>query len=389
MCNGAGACRFWASGTQCAAGTCVGSTLTPQRTCDGAGVCGTVTSTLCDPYQCGSATACKTTCTSTAADCVSPNSCVVATMSCGKLPNGAACTAPAMCNSGFCAHGVCCSTACNTGICSSCALPGSLGVCSSVPAGQDPLNQCTDNGAASCGTDGSCNGSGGCRNYGAGTQCAAATCTGSTLTSARTCNGTGTCQPATTSSCMAYACGTGACRTTCTTNADCSGAPYVCVGTTCSSATNITVRLFGSASNPDWIYTTLQITNNGTTAIPLSDLTLRYWYSYDTTPIVAEADMCTYTHTPPAQCNNIIRTWVAVSPAKTNADRYYQIGFTAAAGNLNQGATAEFGLGWHKNDWSDFTQTNDYSYNAVTSFTTTTRVTAYRVGVLVYGTEPP
>ena len=29
MCNGAGACRFWASGTQCVAGTCVGSTLTP------------------------------------------------------------------------------------------------------------------------------------------------------------------------------------------------------------------------------------------------------------------------------------------------------------------------------------------------------------------------
>jgi len=158
---------------------------------------------------------------------------------------------------------------------------------------------------------------------------------------------------------------------------------------TCSSATNITVRLFGSASNPDWIYTTLQITNNGTTSIPLSDLTLRYWYSYDTTPIVAEADMCTYTQTPPAQCNNIIRTWVAVSPARTNADRYFQIGFAAAAGSLNPGATAEFGLGWHKNDWSDFTQTNDYSYNAATAFATTTRVTVYRVGVLVYGTEPP
>ncbi len=30
MCNGSGACRFWAAGTQCAPGTCVGSTLTPR-----------------------------------------------------------------------------------------------------------------------------------------------------------------------------------------------------------------------------------------------------------------------------------------------------------------------------------------------------------------------
>ena len=44
-------------------GSCTGSTLIPARTCDGAGACRTVTSTLCDPYQCASATACKTTCT--------------------------------------------------------------------------------------------------------------------------------------------------------------------------------------------------------------------------------------------------------------------------------------------------------------------------------------
>jgi hypothetical protein len=217
-------------------------------------------------------------------------------MSCGKLPNGAACTAANQCNSNFCEQGVCCSTAC-TGTCTSCALAGSPGVCSSVPAGQDPLNQCTDNLAATCGTDGSCNGSGGCRMYGAGTQCAAATCTGSTLTSARTCNGTGTCQAATTSSCMAYACGTGACKTSCTTAADCSGAPYTCVGTTCSNATNLTVRLKAVVTTPSatWITQTFSITNNGTTAIPLSDLTVRYWYTYDTTPIVSQTAACDYT----------------------------------------------------------------------------------------------
>ena len=78
-----------------------------------------------------------------------------------------------------------------------------------------------------------------------------------------------------------------------------------------------------------------------------------------------------------------------INPAKTMADAYLQIGFAAAAGNLNAGATAEFGLGWHKNDWTNFTLSNDYSYNGATAFTTTTKITVYRVGVLVYGTEPP
>ena len=69
------------------------------------------------------------------------------------------------------------------------------------------------------------------------------------------------------------------------------------------------------------------------------------------------------------------------------SDAYYQMGFAAAAGNLNPNATAEFGIGFHKNDWTNFTQPGDYSYNALTAFTTTTKVTVYRVGVLVYGTD--
>ena len=31
----------------------------------------------------------------------------------------------------------------------------------------------------------------------------------------------------------------------------------------------------------------------------------------------------------------------------------------------------------------------DYSFNGLNAFTATTKVTVYRVGTLVYGTEPP
>ena len=46
----------------------------------------------------------------------------------------------------------------------------------------------------------------------------------------------------------------------------------------------------------------MQMTNDGTTAIPMSDLTVRYWYTYDTTPIVTEADLCCYAFAPPTLC---------------------------------------------------------------------------------------
>ena len=388
LCNGSGACQLYANGTVCVTGNCTGSTLTPARTCDGAGVCRTVTSSLCDPYACDTANkVCKTTCSVTT-DCASPNTCIGT--SCGSKPNGSTCGSGSECNSGICAQGVCCSTTC-TGTCRSCALTASLGTCAAATAGTDPLNQCTMAAASTCGLDGFCDGSGACRRYASGTQCATATCTGNTLTPAATCNGTGTCNTPATVNCSPYLCGTGACKTTCASNADCLAPNFVCVGSTCSSATMLDVKLKVDPTGTQWITTALQIKNNGTTAVPLSDLTVRYWYTYDTTPVVAQASGCNYTFTPPGNCTNINFNgpWTAVSPAKTGADFYYQVGFAAAAGNLNSGTTAEFQVQFHKNDWTNFTQSNDYSYNGSTSFATTTKVTVYRLGTLVYGTEPP
>ena len=191
MCNGSGACRLYGAGAQCAAATCTGSTVTPARTCNGTGICQTATSSSCAPFACGTG-ACRTTCT-TSADCASPNVCN--TGSCGLKSVGTACAGDGECNSGSCAQGVCCTGPC-TGNCRSCAIAGTAGTCVNVPSGQDPLNQCTDAGVATCGADGTCDGGGGCRLYAAGTTCVAATCTGSTVTPARTCNGTGTCQAA-------------------------------------------------------------------------------------------------------------------------------------------------------------------------------------------------
>ncbi len=226
----AGACQRWGSGTPCKPATCPSTSnqFTPLSTCDGSGTCVTPPTTACFPYTCGgNMDACNAICTVDSM-CQPPAVCVNG--SCGLKPKGSLCTKKEECLSNFCEQGVCCETAC-TGVCKSCALTASLGVCSNIAAGGvDLQSRCADQGAASCGTDGFCDGRGACRLYSASTPCAPASCaTGlSTLTTGRTCNGLGVCQPAANIPCNPYVCnGTTACLAACTRDADCL-APNIC-----------------------------------------------------------------------------------------------------------------------------------------------------------------
>src|SRR6185295_16944857 len=103
------------------------------------------------------AAACKASCTADA-DCLPPATCTGGF--CGLKQNGALCASKDECLSTFCEQGVCCQTAC-TGICKSCALSPSRGVCSNLAVGAaDIMSRCSDQGTASCGTDGFCDGKG-------------------------------------------------------------------------------------------------------------------------------------------------------------------------------------------------------------------------------------
>jgi hypothetical protein len=99
---------------------------------------------------------------------------------------GETCSTASDCGSGHCVDGVCCSAECS-GACQSCALPGNLGTCMLAEPGSDPRNDCADQGVASCGNDGTCDGSGACRKYPTGVVCKQPSCTGSTLTLASRC----------------------------------------------------------------------------------------------------------------------------------------------------------------------------------------------------------
>ncbi len=67
--------------------------------------------------------------------------------------NGSTCGGRLGCTSGHCVDGICCDSPC-LGLCASCTLTGQAGVCTPVPAGQDPREDCP--------SSGTCNGQGAC-----------------------------------------------------------------------------------------------------------------------------------------------------------------------------------------------------------------------------------
>ena len=129
----------------------------------------------------------------------------------------------------------------------------------------------------------------------------------------------------------------------------------------------------------------IELVNTGTSAVPLSALTVRYWFTEDG---AAPLDyVCEYA---PVGCPNITGTYAVVSPALTGADHYLQLSFASGAGSLAAGAnTGGIQNELFEASYAAMTQTNDYSFNAAdTSFTANPHITVYDNGTLIYGTEP-
>ncbi|MDX2024687.1 MAG: hypothetical protein SF187_30875 [Deltaproteobacteria bacterium] len=227
-CNGNRGCRKYPEGTACKKGICDGATVKGEKVCR-LGQCTVGPDTVCSPFGCDPAkSACFETCTDDG-QCSASQKC--ASGSCGLRNIGAKCGGNTECESGFCADGVCCNTACDDA-CVTCNQLLTKGECRPVMAEQpDPHNVCKDEGAATCGQSGSCDGQGGCAKYSASTPCRAARCEGANAIPASTCDGKGSCLAASQVACAPFACSGNACKTTCNDDTDCSGA--VCINNSC------------------------------------------------------------------------------------------------------------------------------------------------------------
>ncbi len=127
------------------------------------------------------------------------------------------------------------------------------------------------------------------------------------------------------------------------------------------------------------------VVNNGGASVPLSELKIRYYYTID--GVKAQTAWCDWAQ---IGCANVSSSFTALSPARPKADTYLEVSFGAGAGSLAPGAqTGDVQIRFAKNDWTNYTQTGDYSFDpAKTSFTSWSSATLYRQGTLVWGAEP-
>jgi hypothetical protein len=128
----------------------------------------------------------------------------------------------------------------------------------------------------------------------------------------------------------------------------------------------------------------LKVVNNGTAAVPLSEITLRYWFTIDgATPVNASVNW--------AQLGTSLvqAHYVPLPTPLQGAFGYIEYSFLPAAGLLQPGQNSgEILTSFNKQNWTNFDETDDYSYALNSTYLPTSRITAYRNGTLVGGQEP-
>jgi cellulose 1,4-beta-cellobiosidase len=154
-----------------------------------------------------------------------------------------------------------------------------------------------------------------------------------------------------------------------------------------ASGLKVQDRSHDNDSPDNTLYALYQILNTGTASVPLSSVTMRYWFTNET-PADPLVFVCNWAQ---VNCSTITSKFVALPAPVTQATTYVEIGFTAAAGSLAPGQdTGEIQTQVHHANWSNFISTESYSFISDPSFVykDTQTVTLYVNGVLVWGVEP-
>ena len=152
------------------------------------------------------------------------------------------------------------------------------------------------------------------------------------------------------------------------------------------AAGKIKVQMFNgnTAAQTNGIAPRIKLYNSGTTNVKLSDVTLRYYYTIDGDK--PQNFWCDWSS---AGSSNVTGNFVTMPSSKSGADHYLEIGFTTAAGELQAGASIEVQTRFSKSDWTNYTQTGDYSFNGTgTNYADWSKMTGYISGTLNWGVEP-
>jgi hypothetical protein len=131
----------------------------------------------------------------------------------------------------------------------------------------------------------------------------------------------------------------------------------------------------------------IEVVNTGTTALNLNNVEVRYWFNCDCTgqSVQTWVDWAGLIPAGTSETGNIQTKVVTTSlGGQTN---YISYKFTGGL-VLQAGQKIEIQSRFNLSDWSNMLQSNDWSFAAYTSFTTSSKTTGYINGALVWGNEP-
>lgn len=127
-----------------------------------------------------------------------------------------------------------------------------------------------------------------------------------------------------------------------------------------------------------------KLLNSGDSNINLSDIKLRYYYTIDGD--TTQSFWCDWAS---IGSENVISEFVKLENPVVGADYYLEISFTTSAGTLQPGQSAEIQARFSKSNWTNYNQSNDYSFNSLSNqYTNFDKVTGYLNNNLIWGIEP-
>ncbi|RUS47809.1 glycoside hydrolase family 48 protein [Cohnella sp. AR92] len=144
-------------------------------------------------------------------------------------------------------------------------------------------------------------------------------------------------------------------------------------------------RTTNSNAADNQIYAQFNIKNNGTSAVSLSGLKLRYYFTKD-----SSASLNSWVDYAVVGSSNVSGSFGSITPAVSGADSYLELTFGAGAGSIAAGGqSGEIQVRIAKSDWTNFNEVGDYSYDPTkSSFADWSKVTLYQNGTLAWGIEP-
>ncbi|WUN26482.1 hypothetical protein OG878_27840 [Streptomyces sp. NBC_00316] len=138
-----------------------------------------------------------------------------------------------------------------------------------------------------------------------------------------------------------------------------------------------------SSATDNQIRMGLQLVNTGSAAVNLSTVKVRYWF----TPEAGASTFGTACDYAVVGCGSVTHGVTSSGSSAAGASHYLEVGF--GSGTLAAGAsTGEIQLRLNKTDWSNFSETDDYSRATNTAYADASKIGVYVSGTLTWGTAP-